>query len=1176
MSGETTKAYIKDIAIRLNDPTIYGGASLMIGAGFSKNAEGIGNRNTPPDWSELAEAMYDELYPKPSESAEISKWEQQRIIKTSGKNTLRLAEEYIAFFDRNKMNSLIEKNVADEMFIPGELHKRLLRLNWTDIFTTNYDTLLERTREDIFPDKDYKIVLSQDNLPGSGGGTARIIKLHGSIPAVRPYVISEEDFRCYPRISAAFVNTVQQALIETTLCMVGFSGDDPNFLSWHGWIQDNLGDNCPQIYLIGLFNDMNESEKDIFRKRKIALVDLTDLLDGSEKDRYGEAYSKFINLIENEGKKDSFRENAPYYEEDEFFDKWEPENEGKYIKEIMNFSDKILNQIGDVVLLPEKERSEYRNYFSGKFRRILLKCTTINEELLHTITNLIKLQRYCLIPLYDNQANKLIELCTTVKEKGIRVSTDLIMQIYLYILEMYRIDSDENMYQVVVSACEEIQGNLSDVSLGMYHLELAKHAASLFDADEVKKQLETIGKTNLKIEIAKAGLYVQLGENEQAESILKECLNNLRNLKMDTAFNASYKSYLSLCYNSLNKWWNLDDDYSDHEYKGNEFQTRRIILELEDALREEILMNSVKDETRENVFEVNFNKGKTITIGEKKIKTLSFEFILMLDTLCLPLFSDQSRLIPDAMKNIMETSKNTYWKSSFMIRANNKEVIERILSRRSIAMTDRDMLVELYKRIWECVKKTTYKNFDSRNAFLSHSNALNVLSRMVVFLDDESIVNLMKHIVMIKLKKDDYCISDLKGIVSRLSTRFNGKVAESLLNEIFTDADSRLQLAVYFTQMDFEITDSEKYYGGAIALIQDKDQCKRDNGIAQLLCLWKNSPKDAYKTQIAELLWNGDLKKFPSSKMFYEMIWEELPHPDNVNFVQLYSDFIYNGLIKSIGHQDIFRYVNLYYLTSPISDGKYTKCDLDNKQLEEILVAIEGELEKDKEANTGIEFLGVGNEKQQIKYIGEFIAMLYVLKEGKDAVELRKHIENIQQKIKEKGASCNAMEAIQCAINSDFSMALDMLKPAFWSNNENAIAEASLGFQLILFWGKKNNQDLSLVKGATLEVMDKLQYSDIKYVKSIWNLLRPIILKVLSDDESMQSRIAEIYKNCIQSYSYNGLKGDKYYFEAMYNCNKTLKCHIDKIKSNGIEVRKELNDVVEYIKSFNIPELLSI
>ncbi|UYJ12781.1 MAG: hypothetical protein OGM13_09950 [Lachnospiraceae bacterium] len=109
MSRETTMAYINDIATRVNDPAIYGGASLMVGAGFSKNAEGIGNRKTPPDWSELATAMYDELYPKPSDTAEVKNWKKQRIIKTSGKNTLRLAEEYIAFFDRNKMNALIEK-----------------------------------------------------------------------------------------------------------------------------------------------------------------------------------------------------------------------------------------------------------------------------------------------------------------------------------------------------------------------------------------------------------------------------------------------------------------------------------------------------------------------------------------------------------------------------------------------------------------------------------------------------------------------------------------------------------------------------------------------------------------------------------------------------------------------------------------------------------------------------------------------------------------------------------------------------------------------------------------------------------------------------------------------------------------------------------------------------------
>ncbi|MCI8993335.1 MAG: hypothetical protein HFG80_11555 [Eubacterium sp.] len=61
MSRNTAKAYIRDIAVRINNPEIYGGASLMAGAGFSRNAESIRSRNAPPDWKGLAESMYEEL-----------------------------------------------------------------------------------------------------------------------------------------------------------------------------------------------------------------------------------------------------------------------------------------------------------------------------------------------------------------------------------------------------------------------------------------------------------------------------------------------------------------------------------------------------------------------------------------------------------------------------------------------------------------------------------------------------------------------------------------------------------------------------------------------------------------------------------------------------------------------------------------------------------------------------------------------------------------------------------------------------------------------------------------------------------------------------------------------------------------------------------------------------------
>ena len=87
MNKDATLTYIKDIALKLYDPKMFGGASLMVGAGFSKNAEGIGCRVSPPDWSGLANAMYEELYPKPEPNAkeQIKIWEKKRLPRPQAK-----------------------------------------------------------------------------------------------------------------------------------------------------------------------------------------------------------------------------------------------------------------------------------------------------------------------------------------------------------------------------------------------------------------------------------------------------------------------------------------------------------------------------------------------------------------------------------------------------------------------------------------------------------------------------------------------------------------------------------------------------------------------------------------------------------------------------------------------------------------------------------------------------------------------------------------------------------------------------------------------------------------------------------------------------------------------------------------------------------------------------------
>ncbi len=82
----------------------------------------------------------------------------------------------------------------------------------------------------------------------------RIVKLHASFPAQRPFVVTEEDFRTYPTRRAPFVTFVTESLMGHAPIPIGFSGGDPNFLflAWSGWARDELGPPAPASYPCGV------------------------------------------------------------------------------------------------------------------------------------------------------------------------------------------------------------------------------------------------------------------------------------------------------------------------------------------------------------------------------------------------------------------------------------------------------------------------------------------------------------------------------------------------------------------------------------------------------------------------------------------------------------------------------------------------------------------------------------------------------------------------------------------------------------------------------------------------------------------------------------------------------------------------------------------------------------
>lgn len=257
---------------------VSGTASIMVGAGFSRNAVPLGARTQPmPLWHDLAGRM------------------QARLGFGSDRprDPLRLAQLFEATFGRAEFERFLEREIADTGHRPGELHARLLQLPWADVFTTNYDTLLERSAEEA--GLRYEVIMSSRDVPLRQG--RRLVKLHGTIGSGGGLIGSQEDYRRYPRTHAAFVNMVRQSVMETVFVLVGFTGDDPNFLEWTGWVRDELGPLAPRIYLCGLL-DSSPAELALLQQRQVTPLDLSPLFPRGA-DRHARALDWLLAALEN-------------------------------------------------------------------------------------------------------------------------------------------------------------------------------------------------------------------------------------------------------------------------------------------------------------------------------------------------------------------------------------------------------------------------------------------------------------------------------------------------------------------------------------------------------------------------------------------------------------------------------------------------------------------------------------------------------------------------------------------------------------------------------------------------------------------------------------------------------------------------------------------------------------
>ena len=99
------------------------------------------------------------------------------------------------------------------------------------------------------------------------------------------YIISKEDYESYPCRHEPFTSLMRLSMLQGRFCLIGFSGSDPNYLSWLQWMKDVLdkdGEGCQsedytKVYLILLQKEEIEPARELFyRNHHVQVLNLSD------------------------------------------------------------------------------------------------------------------------------------------------------------------------------------------------------------------------------------------------------------------------------------------------------------------------------------------------------------------------------------------------------------------------------------------------------------------------------------------------------------------------------------------------------------------------------------------------------------------------------------------------------------------------------------------------------------------------------------------------------------------------------------------------------------------------------------------------------------------------------------------------------------------------------------
>jgi hypothetical protein len=251
---ESDKKHLRQIAQELT----VGRVVLFAGAGLSFNApRRDGGSNSMPGWKALAASLLERM--------------EEQVSSTQ--DPLEIADYFETKFGRPALIDALVDTIRDSEHAPGRVHQCITSLNFEEIITTNFDTLIERA----FSDKQFiepQVVVESRDLVRKRK-PPRVIKMNGCFK-INPsgIVITASDFLSYAEKHPLVEILVTKSFVESTVLFIGFGLDDPAFRAINERVLRTLGqDECRLSF--SLLYGASPTQVEFWRLRQVQILDLS-------------------------------------------------------------------------------------------------------------------------------------------------------------------------------------------------------------------------------------------------------------------------------------------------------------------------------------------------------------------------------------------------------------------------------------------------------------------------------------------------------------------------------------------------------------------------------------------------------------------------------------------------------------------------------------------------------------------------------------------------------------------------------------------------------------------------------------------------------------------------------------------------------------------------------------